>query len=174
MCVPYGWRGLFPASGRSAPWECLPAASISPVRNGGKNTRGFAPGPPGIKPLAKARSFFCVSAFCHGLFLAEVHQTRFGTAFFGETIFCWILLCTKIQQETLSQKKASKSGPVHGPREYVLSFRCVSHPKTERAASGLETRGPGVKPLVFFPPFLTGEMEAAGRHPPRGAAPRGG
>ena len=27
------------ASGRSAPGGCLPAASISPVRNGGKNTR---------------------------------------------------------------------------------------------------------------------------------------
>ena len=37
-----------------------------------------------------------------------------------------------------------------------------------------ESRGEKLSPLVFFPPFLTGEMEAAGRHPPRGAAPRGG
>ena len=28
--------------------------------------------------------------------------------------------------------------------------------------------------LVFFPPFLTGEMEAAGRHPPGALRPEGG
>ena len=40
-----GGSRLLPASGRSAPGGCLPAASISPVRNGGKNTRGesFSP-----------------------------------------------------------------------------------------------------------------------------------
>src|SRR5699024_7642381 len=53
--VPYGWSELLPTSGRSAPGGCLPAASISPVRNGGKNTRGFAPGPQFSRPLA-ARS----------------------------------------------------------------------------------------------------------------------
>ena len=35
-----------------------------------------------------------------------------------------------------------------------------------------ESRGEKLSPLVFFPPFLTGEMEAAGRHPPGRCAPR--
>ena len=47
--------------------------------------------------------------------------------------------------------------------------------KMERApAIGLKNRGPGAKPLVFFPPFLTGEMEAAGRHPPGALRPEAG
>ena len=55
LYVPYGPYLFVAASGRSAPGECLPAASISHVRNGGKNTRGFAPGPRFSRPLA-ARS----------------------------------------------------------------------------------------------------------------------
>ncbi|WP_454941731.1 hypothetical protein, partial [Evtepia sp.] len=35
-----------------------------------------------LKPLAGARSLFCVGGKCCGLFLAYVHQTRFGNAFF--------------------------------------------------------------------------------------------
>ncbi len=37
-----------------------------------------------------------------------------------------------------------------------------------------ESRGENLSPLVFFPPFLTGEMEAAGRHPPGALRPEVG
>ena len=47
--------------------------------------------------------------------------------------------------------------------------------KRERASSERSWNwGPGAEPLVFFPPFLTGEMEAAGRHPPGALRPEGG
>ena len=62
-----------------------------------------------------------------------------------------------------------------GHENTYYRFAASPTPKqSERAASGLETRGPGVKPLVFFPPFLTGEMEAAGRHPPGALRPEVG
>lgn len=71
----------------------------------------------------------------------------------------------------------TKESPQIRVRTWVAVKRTVVplrlYPKrwSERVASGLENRGPGAQPLVFFPPFLTGEMEAAGRHPPGALRP---
>ena len=123
---------------------------------GGKNRRGFPPAPPGIKPLAGARSIFCVCVFCNHLFLAHVHQTRFGYAYSGKIFFAGYCSVKNPAKENLS-----KESPQIWVRTWAASNPTAvplrRYPKrwSERAASGLENRGPGAQPLVFFPPFLT-------------------
>ena len=156
---------------------------------GRKESQGVPPAPPGIKPLAGARSIFCVCVFCNHLFLAHVHQTRFGYAYSGKNILLDLAL-QKIQPKKISQKKVPKSGHVHGSRKRPATVLLRLYPKRwseQRAALKPGVHGsnsPGdcsiqsrrshlscQKPLVFFPPFLTGEMEAAGRHPPGALRP---
>ena len=90
---PTGSGGSYPPRGAAPRGDCLPAASISPVRNGGKNTRGFTPGPlfQGRSLLARSvlgwetqrggRGFDCGPCTCPDL-----------ETFFWENIFRWIFL----------------------------------------------------------------------------------
>ena len=55
-----------------------------------------------------------------------------------------------------------------GPQARIQKERDT--PKDIPNQSGA-SRGEKLSPLVFFPPFLTGEMEAAGRHPPGALRP---
>ena len=78
-------------------------------------------------------------------------------------------VCTK----RLPQPAQLGGGPLPasdaGPQARIQKERDT--PKDIPNQSG-ESRGEKLSPLVFFPPFLTGEMEAAGRHPPGRCAPR--
>ena len=64
--VPYGWSGLFPASGRSAPGARLPGGGPHFSREMGRKRAGGKP--PG--PRFYSRSFpladFCSSCLCNG------------------------------------------------------------------------------------------------------------
>ena len=171
--VPYGTRASLSRPRGAAPRGArLPGGGPAFfIRKQGERIAGGSPlHPLEIKPLAGARSIFCVSGKRHGLFLAKVHQTRFGNAYSGKNILLDIALWKNPAKEN-----PPKESPQIRARTWAASKRTAAllrlYPKrgSERAASGLENRGPGAKPLVFFPPFLTGEMEAAGRHPPPGA-----
>ena len=75
---------------------------------------------------------------------------------FGENIFCWILLCEKSSQRKSPKRQSPNQGPYMGSiKTHDRPAASLSPKQSERAASGLKNRGPGAKPLVFFPPFLT-------------------
>ena len=77
-------------------------------------------------------------------------------------------ICTK----RLPQPAQLGGGPLPasdaGPQARIQKERDT--PKDIPNQSGA-SRGEKLSPLVFFPPFLTGEMEAAGRHPPGALRP---
>ena len=129
--LPFG-----PTSGRSAPGG--PPARRGPCflykKAGGKNRRA-PPCTRSLKPLAGARSIFCVCALCTPLFLAHVHQTRFGYAY-SEKNFSLDLALQKIQPKKISQKKVPKSGHVHGSRKRpATALLRLPTQKPERASS---------------------------------------
>ena len=73
-------------------------------KKAGERIAGVPPAPLFQGRSLLARSIFWVGGLWNGLFLARVHQTRFGNAYSEKTIFCWILLCKKSSQENLSKE----------------------------------------------------------------------
>ena len=74
-------------------------------------SRRGTPAPPKIKPLAGARSIFCVSGKRHGLFLAHVHQTRFGYAFSVKIFFAGYCSVEKSSLKKSQKRKSPNQGP---------------------------------------------------------------
>ena len=87
---------------------------------------------------------------------------------FGEKIFCWILLCEKIQPQKISQKKVSQSGNVHGLQSNPLPSRCAAIPK-DGASEQRAALKPGVQGQSPWCSFLHFSHEKW--RPPAGIPP---
>ena len=121
-----------------------------------KSRRGFPPAPPGIKPLAGARSIFWVGALCGHLFLAHVHQTRFGNAYSEKIFFAGSCSAKNLAKENLpkdSPQIRARTWAASKPTTALLRLYPQNRASEQRAA--LKTGVQGRSPLVFFPPFLT-------------------
>ena len=172
---PYGRWGLLPTSGRSAPGG--PPTRRGPCflykKAGGKNRRGFPPAPPGIKPLAGARSIFCVSGKRHGLFLAKGHQTRFGNAYSVKIFFAGY--CSA---KNPAKENPKKESPQIRARTWAASKRTAAllrlYPKNraseQRAA--LKTGVQGQSPWCSFLHFSHEKWRPPAGTPPGRCAPR--
>ena len=75
---------------------------------------------------------------------------------FGETILTGHCSVEKSSQRKSPKRKFPNQGTYMGSiKTHDRPAASLSPKQSERAASGLENRGPGAQPLVFFPPFLT-------------------
>ena len=139
---------------------------------GGKNRRA-PPCTRSLKPLAGARSIFWVGGLWNGLFLARVHQTRFGNAYSEKQLLTGSC-SAKIQPKKISQKKVPKSGHVGESRKSRSIPLLRLYPKrwSERAASGLETGVQGQSPWCSFLHFSHEKWRPPAGIPPGRCAPR--
>ena len=144
------------ASGRSAPGGCLPAASISHVRNGGKNTRGESFSPLD-SPLWSGISFGVSLFFC-GLACGPTSPVGRGPPPSWAGWEAWV----GGRREKTGKNPAKNILPKESPQirarrwgpKKTTTARLRHDPKrgSERAASGFILGGAGGNPLRFFPP----------------------
>lgn len=148
--LPRGAGGL--AADGTDPLGPRLGSGLGAKKAGGKNRRGFPPAPPGIKPLAGARSIFCVCAFCNHLFLAKVHQTRFGNAYSEKRFFAGFCSVKKSSHKKSPKRKSPNQGTYMGCNQtHCRPAASLSPKQSERAASGFKDRVQGGA-LRFFPP----------------------
>ncbi len=152
-------RGLCPflgTAGRSAPGGCLPAASISPVRNGGKNTRGerFSPRD---SPLWSGISFGVALFFC-GLACGPVSTVGSGPPPGWAGWEAWVggrrdRAGKNPAKKYSPKRKFPNQGPYLG-HEKTTTARLRHDPKrgSEPQRAVLFLGGAGGNPLRFFPP----------------------
>ena len=151
---PRGSSTFLGVSGRSAPGG--PPARRGPCflykKAGGKNRRGFPPAPPGIKPLAGARSLFWVACPLTRSLSGKSAPDQIWNRLFGEKHFTGSCSAKNPAKENLS-----KESPQIRARTWVainptaVPLRLYPKRWSERAASGFNSRVQGGA-LRFFPP----------------------
>ena len=117
-----------------------------------KSRRGFPPAPPRIKPLAGARSIFWVGCLWSGLFLAKVHQTRFGNAYSEKQFLTGYCSVGKSSLKKSQKRKSPNQGTYMGCNQtHCRPAASLSPKQSERAASGLKKSGCRAEPCDSFP-----------------------
>ena len=175
--MPYGWSGLLPTSGRSAPGG--PPTRRGPCflykKAGGKNRRGCPPAPPGNKPLAGARSIFWVGGLWSGLFLAHVHQTRFGNAYSVKIFFAGYYSAKNPAKENPPKESSqirARTWAASKPTAVLLRLYPQNRASEQRAA--LKTGVQGRSPWCSFLHFSQEKWRPPAGIPPGALRPEAG
>lgn len=169
--LPRGAGGL--AADGTDPLGPRLGSGLGAKKAGGKNRRGFPPAPPGIKPLAGARSIFCVRGKRHGLFLAHVHQTRFGYAYSVKIFFAGY--CS-VENPAIENPK--KESPQIWARRWgtikpsAVSLRRYPQNRASEQRAALKTGVQGRSPWCSFLHFSHEKWRPPAGTPPGRCAPR--
>ncbi len=140
-----------------------------------KSRRGFPPAPPGIKPLAGARFLFWDRGAAERslLFIATHVRALIWKLSFGRIFLAGFFLALSLHPPTLPSPPSRGAGR-YGRRSQVCRKKKSPPSPISKNQRRWVQGGGNSSSLVFFPPFLTGEMEAAGRHPPGALRPEAG